>query len=442
MQKKYKENHLKSYAIRSINSKGRIFNEFESLIRSPYQRDRDRIIHSSSFRRLKHKTQVFVNTEGDHYRTRLTHSMEVSQIARTLARSLGLNEDLTECLSLAHDLGHTPFGHAGEEVLNKCMMKHGGFDHNIQTLRIVTHIENKYYKFSGLNLTIETLDGLIKHNGPVKNLTLYKRILKKDLFKDKILFNNFPSLEAQVAAISDDIAYNNHDLEDGLRAGLFNIKKISTIPYLFKLTNKHLKNIKKFRREIIVSQIVRDFINLMVLDVIKTTKNNIKKIKKAALTNRHIKPQIKSTKTPFKKIQIKNNAEKRLGRPTTGTKKNHLHNFYLGKKEYMAGRYVSSTSCFENIDLTLVSEQEGNDIIYFHTDALYQLGKYQRVIDIINTLKAEQLNEELLLLNGFSGIKTGQNKLARDSFIKIIDMNPDSEYKKLSHLQIKTLSRN
>ena len=285
MQKKYKENHLKSYAIRSINSKGRIFNEFESLIRSPYQRDRDRIIHSSSFRRLKHKTQVFVNTEGDHYRTRLTHSMEVSQIARTLARSLGLNEDLTECLSLAHDLGHTPFGHAGEEVLNKCMMKHGGFDHNIQTLRIVTHIENKYYKFSGLNLTIETLDGLIKHNGPVKNLTLYKRILKKDLFKDKILFNNFPSLEAQVAAISDDIAYNNHDLEDGLRAGLFNIKKISTIPYLFKLTNKHLKNIKKFRREIIVSQIVRDFINLMVLDVIKTTKNNIKKINPKSITD-------------------------------------------------------------------------------------------------------------------------------------------------------------
>lgn len=170
--------------------------------------------------------------------------------------------------------------------------------------------------------------------------------------------------------------------------------------------------------------------------------NNIKNIKKATLTNRHIKPQIKSTKTPLKKIQIKNNAEKTLGRPTTGTKKNHLHNFYLGKKEHMAGRYVSSASCFENIDLTLVSEQEGNDIIYFHTDALYQLGKYQRVIDIINTLKVEQLNEELLLLNGFSGIKTGQNKLARDSFIKIIDMNPDSEYKKLSHLQIKTLSRN
>jgi len=275
MQKNYKEKHLKSYAVKSINSKGRIYKEFENFIRSPYQRDRDRIIHSSSFRRLKHKTQVFVNTEGDHYRTRLTHSMEVSQIARTLARSLGLNEDLTESLSLSHDLGHTPFGHAGEEVLNHCMEKYGGFNHNVQTLRIVTFIENKYYKFCGLNLTIETLDGLIKHNGPVKNLTAYKKILKKGLFTNKITFNEFPSLESQVAAISDDIAYNNHDLEDGLRAGLFTIKKISTIPYLSKFINKHVKNIKNFRKEIIINQIVRDLINLMVVDVINTTNKNL-----------------------------------------------------------------------------------------------------------------------------------------------------------------------
>jgi dGTPase len=277
MQKNYKENHLKPYAVRSINCKGRIYKEPEHSIRSPYQRDRDRIIHSSSFRRLKHKTQVFVNTEGDHYRTRLTHSMEVSQIARTLSRSLGLNEDLSETLSLSHDLGHTPFGHAGEEVLNQCMGKYGGFDHNIQTLRIVTSIENKYYKFCGLNLTIETLDGLIKHNGPVKNLVQYKTILKKDLFSNKIVFNAFPSLEAQVAAIADDIAYNNHDLEDGLRAGLFTIKKISSITYVSKLINKHVKNIKNFRREIIINQIVRDLINLMVVDVINTTNKNLKR---------------------------------------------------------------------------------------------------------------------------------------------------------------------
>ena len=278
MQKNYKEDHLKSYAVKSINSKGRIYKEPENSIRSPYQRDRDRIIHSSSFRRLKHKTQVFVNTEGDHYRTRLTHSMEVSQIARTLARSLGLNEDLSETLSLAHDLGHTPFGHAGEEALSECMKNYGGFNHNIQTLRIVTSLEIKYYKFYGLNLTIETLDGLIKHNGPVKNIVPYKKILKKNLFNNKITFNAFPSLEAQVAAISDDIAYNNHDLEDGLRAGLFTIKKISSISYLSGLINKHVKNIKNFRREIIINQIVRDLINLMVVDVINTTNKNIEKI--------------------------------------------------------------------------------------------------------------------------------------------------------------------
>lgn len=277
MQKNYKENHLKPYAVKSINSKGRIYKEIESSIRSPYQRDRDRIIHSSSFRRLKHKTQVFVNTEGDHYRTRLTHSMEVSQIARTLARSLGLNEDLCETLSLSHDLGHTPFGHAGEEALNECMKRYGGFNHNIQTLRIVTFIENKYYKFYGLNLTIETLDGLIKHNGPVENLSSYKKILKKDLFNKKITFNTFPSLEAQVASISDDIAYNNHDLEDGLRSGLFTIQKFSSIPFISAFIKKHMKNIKNFRREIIINQIVRDLINLMVVDVINTTNKNLKK---------------------------------------------------------------------------------------------------------------------------------------------------------------------
>ena len=285
MQKNYKENYLKPYAVKSISTKGRIYKEIENSIRSPYQRDRDRIIHSSSFRRLKHKTQVFVNTEGDHYRTRLTHSMEVSQISRTLARFLGLNEDLTETLSLSHDLGHTPFGHAGEDILSECMNNHGGFNHNIQTLRIATFLENKYYRFYGLNLTIETLDGLIKHNGPIKNITPYKNILQKNLFNNRFAFNLFPSLEAQVASISDDIAYNNHDLEDGLRAGLFTINKITTIPYLSKLIKKHHKNIKYFRKETIVNQIVRDLINLMVNDVVNTTKKNLKKINPRSISD-------------------------------------------------------------------------------------------------------------------------------------------------------------
>ena len=305
MQKKYKENHLKPYAIRSINSKGRIYNEKENSIRSPYQRDRDRIIHSSSFRRLKHKTQVFVNTEGDHYRTRLTHSIEVSQISRTLARFLGLNEDLCETLSLSHDLGHTPFGHAGEEVLNLCMKKHGGFDHNIQTLRIVTLLENKYYKFFGLNLTIETLDGLIKHNGPVKNLNPYNTILKKNLFKNKIVFHSFPSLEAQVATISDDIAYNNHDLEDGLRAGLFTIEKFNSIPSVSSFINKHVNNKKRFRREVIINQIVRELINVMVLDVINTTNRNLKKYQPQSIKDIYIQDQsIVDFSDKMKKVDV------------------------------------------------------------------------------------------------------------------------------------------
>ena len=285
MQKDYKENHLELYAVKSINSKGRFYKENENLIRSPYQRDRDRIIHSSSFRRLKHKTQVFVNTEGDHYRTRITHSMEVSQIARTLARHLGLNEDLSETLSLAHDLGHTPFGHAGEEVLRDCMEKYGGFDHNIRTLRIVTWLENKYYNFFGLNLTIETLDGLLKHNGPIKNFIPYKKILNKDFFNKKLIFNLSPSLEAQISSISDDIAYNNHDLQDGLRAGLFSIEELSTISFISGLVKKHQKHLKNFRSEIIINQIVRDLINLMVIDVINTTKKNLRKNKPKSIND-------------------------------------------------------------------------------------------------------------------------------------------------------------
>ena len=183
-----------------FTSKGRLTSEPNSTFRTPFQRDRDRIIHSASFRRLKHKTQVFVNTEGDHYRTRITHSLEVAQIARSISRYLNLNDDLVETLSLAHDMGHTPFGHAGEEALNESMTKHGGFDHNLQTLRIVMFIENKYLKFIGLNLTIETLDGLLKHNGPIHNTDKINRIIGIKKFKQKIKYKKNSSLEAQIAA--------------------------------------------------------------------------------------------------------------------------------------------------------------------------------------------------------------------------------------------------
>ena len=261
----------------SIKSKGRFNIEKKSNLRSPYQRDRDRIIHSTAFRRLKHKTQVFVNTTGDHYRTRITHSLEVAQIARTLAKYFKLNEDLCETLSLAHDLGHTPFGHAGEEALNDCMNKSGGFDHNIQTVRIVTLLENRYYNFKGLNLSLETLDGLIKHNGPVNDINKFNNILGKNFFKKKINFQNNSSLEAQIASISDDIAYNSHDLEDGLRAKLFKPKDLKNLPILNLILKKHEKKFKKFSQDLILRQIIREIINEMVKDIIINTKKNIKK---------------------------------------------------------------------------------------------------------------------------------------------------------------------
>ena len=262
-----------------LKSKGRFFKEEKTHLRTDFQRDRDRIIHSTAFRRLKHKTQVFVNTSGDHFRTRITHSLEVAQIARTLSKFFNLNEDLCETLSLAHDLGHTPFGHAGEEALNTCMKTYGGFDHNIQTIRIILFLENRYYNFKGLNLTLETIDGLLKHNGPIKKLKKYNKILGKNYFKNKIKFNTFPSLEAQIASISDDIAYNSHDLEDGLKSNLFKLRDLEGIPVLKKIILKHKKNIKNYSVDLIIRQIVREMINEMVKDIIITTKKNIQKYK-------------------------------------------------------------------------------------------------------------------------------------------------------------------
>ena len=259
-----------------FTSRGRFNREKKTSFRNDFQRDRDRIVHSTAFRRLKHKTQVFVNTSGDHFRTRITHSLEVSQIARTLSKFFNLNEDLSETISLAHDLGHTPFGHAGEEALNSCMKNFGGFDHNIQTLRIVTILENRYYNFNGLNLTFETLDGLIKHNGPVKDLIRFNKILGRNFFKNKINFLNNTSLEAQIASISDDIAYNSHDLEDGLKSNLFKLNNLINIPVLNKIIIKHNKKFKKYSNDLIIRQIIREIINAMVSDVIKTTQKNIK----------------------------------------------------------------------------------------------------------------------------------------------------------------------
>ncbi len=262
-----------------FKSKGRLNNEASSKYRSPFQRDRDRIIHSASFRRLKHKTQVFVNTDGDHFRTRITHSIEVAQIARSIAKYLELNEDLAETLSLAHDLGHTPFGHAGEDALNECMNDYGGFDHNLQTLRIVMFLENKYFKFNGLNLSIETLEGLLKHNGPMEKIMRVDKLIGIKNFKNKINFSTFPSLEAQISAISDDIAYNNHDIQDGINANLFKLEELIEIDFFNKIYKKYKKKINKKNYKIATYQIIRDSIDLMIKDLISNTQKNIKKFK-------------------------------------------------------------------------------------------------------------------------------------------------------------------
>ncbi|MGL3827718.1 deoxyguanosinetriphosphate triphosphohydrolase [Candidatus Pelagibacter communis] len=261
-----------------FSSVGRLIPEPLSKYRTPFQRDRDRIIHSASFRRLKHKTQVFVNTEGDHYRTRITHSIEVAQIARSISSYLGLNDDLSETLSLAHDLGHTPFGHAGEDALNDCMSTYGGFDHNLQTLRIVMFLENKYLKFKGLNLTIETLEGLLKHNGPVEDLDLVDTLIGKNRFKNKIIFKTYPPLEAQIAAISDDIAYNNHDIQDGIKANLFKLEELVEIDFFKDIYNKYKKKINKKNYKIAIHQIIRDSIDLMIKDLISNTKKNLNRL--------------------------------------------------------------------------------------------------------------------------------------------------------------------
>ncbi len=271
------------------NSKGRFSGEQDSYLRSCYQHDRDRIIHSSAFRRLKHKTQVFVYHEGDHFRTRLTHSLEVAQVARTIARYFGLDEDLTESLALAHDLGHTPFGHAGEEALDACMELYGGFDHNAQALRIVTRLEQSYAAFDGLNLTWETLEGLVKHNGPLVNMdgSLTKRYevrgipvaISEFAHANDLALATFASAEAQVAAISDDIAYNAHDIDDGLRAKLFDVIDLGDNPLVGGALTNTLEKWPKIEKSRLIHETVRSVITLMVNDVISNTEKQIEKHK-------------------------------------------------------------------------------------------------------------------------------------------------------------------
>lgn len=261
-------NELAIYAAHSEQSKGRVHQDDGSVYRNEYQRDRDRIIHSSAFRRLEYKTQVFVNHEGDMFRTRLTHSIEVAQIGRTIARALNVNEDLTEAICLAHDLGHTPFGHAGQDALNACMKEYDGFEHNLQSLRIVDILERRYAIFPGLNLTFETREGILKHCSRNNARTLGE-------VGQRFLKNEKPGLEAQIANIADEIAYNNHDIDDGLRAGLLDIETLREC----EIVNIQYENVIKRWQDLEQSQlrheIIRRMINAVVSDLIETSKGLI-----------------------------------------------------------------------------------------------------------------------------------------------------------------------
>jgi dGTPase len=292
------------YACDPDRSRGRLFMEPPSKTRSPFRRDCDRVIHSTAFRRLKHKTQVFVFHEGDHYRTRLTHSLEVAQIARALARQLGLDEDLTETLALAHDLGHPPFGHAGERALDECLQAHGGFDHNAQTLRVLTALEHRYPEFDGLNLTWESLEGIVKHNGPLteRSGAPAGRYRETGIPVGIADFNrkydlelwSFASLEAQVAAFADDIAYDAHDIDDGLRAGLFDVDDLKVMPVAAAIIadiDKHYPVLDDVRRG---AELVRELISYMISAVFSEAGRRLEAAKPQSAhdVRRHTQPLI------------------------------------------------------------------------------------------------------------------------------------------------------
>ncbi len=269
------------FAADPLNSRGRLFDQEASPTRTPYQRDRDRVIHCTAFRRLKHKTQVFVADEDDYYRTRLTHSLEVAQIARSISRVLGLDEDLAETLALGHDLGHPPFGHAGEDVLNEAMKEFEGFDHNAQTLRIVTHIEQVYPDFDGLNLTWETLEGIVKHNGPIITKPDTKLPWAFRAFEgwDWLQTHTYAGAEAQVAALADDIAYNNHDIDDGLRAGLISIEQLLELPMVGDAFKNVMDQYPDLKQTKIIREAVRRLIGYWIDDLLRETRANIERFK-------------------------------------------------------------------------------------------------------------------------------------------------------------------
>ncbi|MET3590147.1 dGTPase [Bartonella silvatica] len=380
------------YSANPQKSRGRLFHETTSTMRSPFQRDRDRIIHSNAFRRLKHKTQVFIADESDHYRTRLTHSIEVSQIARTLARALHLDEDLAEAIALVHDFGHTPFGHAGEDALNEVMAPYGGFDHNAQALRIVTQLEQRYANFDGLNLTWETLEGLVKHNGPLLGPYANNKTVPVDILeyneKQNLELECFAGLEAQCAAIADDIAYNAHDIDDGLRSQFLTLdqfEQVSLTAELLKgITDQYLQ-LDQDRRGY---TLVRRQIRAMVKDVITQSQKNLAHINPKNINDIYQAKQTIITFSPTMTVyekELKNFLFKNLyyhdqvlsRRNTAKRIVQKLFNCYYENPEKMPENWCSKTPHLANHELARLIA----DFLSGMTDH-YALREYQRLFDL------------------------------------------------------------
>ena len=383
---------LATFAVLPNKSKGRTYNEERSNYRNEFQRDRDRIIHSSAFRRLEYKTQVFVNHEGDMFRTRLTHSIEVAQIGRTIARALDVNEDLTEAICLAHDLGHTPFGHAGQDALNSCMKNFGGFEHNLQSLRIVDLLEERYAGFPGLNLTYETREGILKHCSQKNTLglgELGQRFIKK----------NKPSLEAQIANIADEIAYNNHDIDDGLRANLLNIDLLKESKFVESNYREVVKKWKDLNERQIRHEIVRRMIDYIVSDLIETSKDLIGKYKPASVDSIREcgKPLVKMSQTTekehnnLKKILRKNLYQHEqvnlMSRRATETVK-YLFNIYMEQPIFLTDELHMKITKDSRIKDAQKKARIIADYIAGMTDR-FALSEYKR----ISEKKAKQYSE-------------------------------------------------
>ena len=342
--------YLSSLASYSAQSRGRLHND-EPLIlgRSEFQRDRDRIIHSEAFRRLKDKTQVFIYHDGDHYRTRLTHTIEVAQIARSISKALNINEDLTETIALAHDLGHPPLGHRGEEVLKKIMSNLGGFNHNEQTIRIVTSLEKKYYDFDGLNLTFETLEGLVKHNGPYLDNRKIPEFIVEINKKFPLELKFFPSLEGQVANISDDIAYLTHDFDDGLREKLFCIDDLKEIKIVDIIIKKIEKKFPDIQIDILIHQFIRHLISYFINDIVATSqfiinKNNLKTVDEVRNFDSNV-------------IQLSNLAFKDMEEIRNFLFKNMYHNKSILDKLSKASLMIEKLFILYNDDINLLPKQ-------------------------------------------------------------------------------------